>query len=168
MKTNIGKKVAGAIALALALAGGVGAARAATNILSGNECQAFYPPDVVPDGQGVYHTTSGTENISSNKGVRLVMCPVLRDNTGTTGGLQKLVVRTTVASGFSGATQCFGMTHTMYGSIKVGTWQTAASTGSSAMTWTNLTQSDNGSGAYDIQCNVVYAGTINSIEYQEP
>jgi hypothetical protein len=169
MKTNAWKKVTGCAALALGLALGTGgAALASTNILSGNVCQALAPPETT-DGQGISHGYTGTKNLAANKSIRYVMCPVLRDNTSNTTGLTKLVVRTTVDSGFSGKTQCLGLVMTMYGSIKVSSWQTASSaTGSSPMTWTNLTQSDNGSGAYDIQCALVYGGTINSIEYQEP
>jgi hypothetical protein len=169
MKTNAGKKITSRAAIALALALGMGGvAHASTNILSGNVCQPLAPPETT-DGQGVSHGLTGAKNLAANKAVRYMMCPVLRDNTGTTGGLTKLVVRTTVDPGFSGKTQCLGLVLTMYGSIKVSSWQTAASaTGSSAMTWTNLNKSDANSGAYDIQCALVYGGSINSIEYQEP
>ncbi|MEO5768760.1 MAG: hypothetical protein ABIS92_10450 [Polyangia bacterium] len=163
------KKLSGCSILTVALLLGLGtSANAGSNILSGNVCQTFYPPET-SDGQGVYHSGSGVQNISSDGGVRLVMCPIFRDNTGNTNGMSNLTVRTTVPSGFSASTSCIAMSLTRYGSIKVGIWKTSASTGSSGMAWGNtINKSDNGSGAYDIQCNVGYGAILNSIEYSEP
>jgi hypothetical protein len=167
MKTTISKKLFAGGALAVALAAG-GLAHASTNILSGNVCTPFYQPELV-DGQGVGHASNGVENLAANRQQRLVMCPILRDNTSSTGGLTKLVVNTSVASGFSGTVSCTGLVLTKFGSVKTSFGRSAAaSTGQNSITFTELNKSDNGSGAFDLACWLPYATLVNSLEYQEP
>lgn len=159
---------AGGLALALAL-GGATPAHALTNILSGNVCMAYYGPDMGQNmGMGVYHTPYGTENIHADLKARAVMCPILRDNTGTTTGFTKLEVNASMRAGATGTTSCLGYVLTKFGSVKKSVWKNAATTGQSTMTWTDLNVSDNGSGAFDLYCSLANKGSINSIFYQEP
>jgi hypothetical protein len=167
--TNSKKLIAaGGLALALAL-GSAGAAHAGTNIVSGNVCMAYYGPEMSQNlGQGVYHTSYGTESIHADLKARAVMCPFWRDQYNLTTGLTKLEVNHTMRAGATGSTSCLGYVLTKYGSVKKSVWKTAASTGSSTMTWTDLNVSDNGSGAFDLYCTLAYKGSINSILWQEP
>jgi hypothetical protein len=167
MKITTSKKLFAGAALALALGAG-GMARASTNLLHGAECQPLYGPEVI-DGQYVSHGYTGAKNLATNGKARLVVCPILRDQTGSTGGLTKLVVNSSLDTNFTGSTQCTGMVLTKFGSIKKSVAKVSATnTGTNSLTWTELNTSDNGSGSFAVQCSLPPGASLTSLEYQEP
>jgi hypothetical protein len=175
MKTNKGKMFMGALALTAALVVGAGGtAHALTNILGGSECQPFFPTET-PDGQSLQHTPFGTVNFATVAGQmgygtsRWVECPVLRDNTGNTSGMTNLTVNTKAWTGTAGV-NCTGLSMTRFGSVKISKQKSVTTTTSGVqIPFTNtVNASDNGSGAYEVECLLDTNALITSIEYGEP
>jgi len=169
MKRTVWKSLTGSLVLAAAVVMGAGGgAHASTNILSGNVCSPFFPPELTV-GQGVFHTQMGVINLAPDNLDRFVECPILRDNTGSTTGMSNLTVNTVTQSGTANVV-CLGIITTKFGSIKISKQLqvTATTAGVPIKFGATLNKSDAGSGSFDLQCDMFNGAVISSIEYGEP
>jgi hypothetical protein len=165
MKSNTRKHWVGGILIGAALltAGAVVQA-ASQKVLGGTACDGLIPASDT-GGEGLYHSYSGLQNIASDEGDRYANCPLIRTNYTNTKGLLELNV---AASTNGTAITCIAISATQFGSIKQSIAKSSKTSGTSVIAYgTSLNQSPT-LGYYDVQCDLPYNSTLNSVEYSEP